>query len=140
MVVQLLVRNSDGPAGRQAGDIVSWKEGAAHDAIEWGRSEGPPNYTIVEIDDCSIDDIIDKIGRHVPTGRKIFVGTDDEQDEMVRSRGKISPEILNIRGGRRATSKSNFRSVVVDRVAEQLAKTKAESEAEITADRIARRR
>ena len=53
MPVELLVRNFDGTGGRKKGDVVSKRPAG----FNWGKGEGPPNYTIIKIDDKEVKDL-----------------------------------------------------------------------------------
>ena len=50
MAIELLVRLTDGPAGRERGDIVVVKT-LPHKG--WGKREGPPHYAVVRVDDAT---------------------------------------------------------------------------------------
>lgn len=62
MAVELLVRTTDGPAGRMRGDIVSVK---LIPNRGWGNGETLPNYLVVKIDDVGKEDFKDYEGRHL---------------------------------------------------------------------------
>ena len=62
MAIELLVRATDGPAGRMRGDIVSVRQLPFRG---WGKDETLPNYLIVRIDDVNKEEFKKYEGRHV---------------------------------------------------------------------------
>lgn len=63
MAIELLVRTTDGPAGRMRGDIVTIKE-LPHRG--WGKDEDLPNYLVIRIDNINLDTEMDVYAkRHV---------------------------------------------------------------------------
>lgn len=63
-MVELLIRNKDGTAGRKAGDIVSVKQ-CPHNG--WGRGEMTPDYSIIKINDKNYEQIKKYHTRHLAT-------------------------------------------------------------------------
>ena len=62
MAIELLVRTTDGSAGRMRGDIVSVKQ-VPHKG--WAKGEDLPNYLIIRIGDINKDDFKEYEGRHL---------------------------------------------------------------------------
>lgn len=62
MAIELLVRTTDGPAGRMRGDIVSVKPVPNKG---WGKGEDLPNYLIIRIGNIDKDDFKKYEGRHL---------------------------------------------------------------------------
>ena len=64
MAVEFLIRLTDGPAGRNAGDIVTLK---AVPNSGWGSDEGLPNYCVVRITDATYEQALPYYERHYKT-------------------------------------------------------------------------
>lgn len=61
MAVDILVRTTDGPAGRKRGDIISAK-GTPHNG--WGDGENLPNYLVIRINNIKLMNFSDYHKRH----------------------------------------------------------------------------
>lgn len=85
MAVELLVRTTDGPAGRRRGDIVSVRQLPFRG---WGNAETLPNYLIVRIDD------VDKKGFKSFEGRHILLNPDDPKSPSKRSKYRLDIDKL----------------------------------------------
>lgn len=85
MAIELLVRTTDGPAGRERGDIVSVKQ-VPHRG--WGNGENLPNYIIVRIDDT------DKEGFKEYEGRHLRINPNDPKSASKRSKYRLNLDTL----------------------------------------------
>lgn len=85
MAIELLVRTTDGPAGRQRGDIVSVKQ-LPHRG--WGEGETLPNYLIVKIDDTDKEGFKDYEGRH------LHVNPLDDKSASKRSKYRLNLDVF----------------------------------------------
>lgn len=86
MAVELLVRITDGPAGRMRGDIVSVKSVPNRG---WGKGEDLPNYLVVRIDD------VDKEGFKEYEGRHLKINPDDPKSANKRSKYRLNLDTLS---------------------------------------------
>lgn len=85
MAIELLVRTTDGPAGRMRGDIVSIKQ-LPHKG--WGGEETLPNYLVVRIND------VDKVGFKNYEGRHLYINSNDTKSASKRSKYRLDLDTL----------------------------------------------
>ena len=86
MAIELLVRTTDGPAGRQKGDIISVKQ-VPHKG--WGNGETLTNYLIIRIDNT------DKRGFKNYEGRHVVLNPKDPDSPCKRSKYRLDLDNLS---------------------------------------------
>jgi hypothetical protein len=86
MAIELLVRTTDGPAGRMRGDIVSVRQLPFRG---WGKDETLPNYLVIRIDNT------DKEGFKKYEGRHVRLNPEDPDSPCKRSKYRLDLDTLS---------------------------------------------